>query len=99
MKESLKAFSDDAVVKNLYRFTDSDSMQYLPHGVTVNEFFERLEPSEPEEIQADIVNRMIRRKTFDDAEVLGKWLVLVDSSELDEGNELSVCQTRDLTMS
>ena len=29
---------------------------------------------------------MIRRKTFDDAKVLGKWLVLVDGSELDEGN-------------
>lgn len=28
---------------------------------------------------------MIRRKTFDDAKVSGKWLVLVDGTELDEG--------------
>ena len=27
----------------------------------------------------------IRWKTFDDAKVMGKWLVLVDGSELDEG--------------
>lgn len=86
MQEMTRNFNDDAVVKNLYRFMGSDSKQYLPHGVTINEFLERLEPSELEEIQADIVYKMIRRKTFDDAKVLGKWLVLVDGSELDEGN-------------
>ncbi|MGN0400666.1 MAG: transposase family protein [Acetatifactor sp.] len=86
MQGMTRNFNDDTVVKNLYRFMESDSMQYLPHGVTVNEFLERLEVSELEEIQSDIVNKMIRRKTFDDAKVLGKWLVLVDGSELDEGN-------------
>lgn len=86
MQGMTRNFNDDAVVKNLYRFMGSDSKQYLPHGVTINEFLERLEPSELEEIQADIVYKMIRRKTFDDAKVLGKWLVLVDGSELDEGN-------------
>jgi len=29
---------------------------------------------------------MICRKTFDDAKVQGRWLVLVDGSDLDEGN-------------
>ena len=86
MQGMTRNFNDDAVVKNLYRFMGSDSKQYLPHGVTINEFLERLEPSELEEIQADTVYKMIRRKTFDDAKVLGKWLVLVDGSELDEGN-------------
>ena len=28
---------------------------------------------------------MIRRKSFDGAKVLGKWLVIVDGTELDEG--------------
>ena len=28
---------------------------------------------------------MIRRKTFDDAKVLKRWLVLIDGTELDEG--------------
>ena len=86
MQGMTRNFNDDAVVRNLYRFMDSDSQKYLPHGVTINEFLERLEPSELEEIQSDIVYKMIRRKTFDDAKILGKWLVLVDGSELDEGN-------------
>ena len=43
---------------------------------------------------------MMRRKTFDDEKILGKWLVLVDGSELDEGkikkndNDLSRCYNR-----
>lgn len=65
---------------------DSDCRKYLLHGVNVNEFLERFEPSQRKEIQSDIVYKMIRGKTFDDVNVLGSWLVLVDGSELDEGN-------------
>ena len=36
--------------------------EYLPHGVTVNELLEKQKPTELEEIQSDIVYRMIRRK-------------------------------------
>ena len=86
MQGMTREFNNDAVAKNLYHFMGSNPKEYLPHGVTVNEFLERLDPSELEEIQSDIVYRMIRRKTFDDAKVLGKWLVLIDGSELDEGN-------------
>ena len=86
MQGMTREFNNDAVAKNLYHFMGSNPKEYLPHGVTVNEFLERLDPSELEEIQSDIVYRMIRRKTFDEAKVLGKWLVLIDGSELDEGN-------------
>ena len=86
MQGMTRAFNDETVAGNLYRFMGDEAKEYLPHGVTVNEFLERLDPLELEEIQADIVYKMIRRKTFDEAKVLGKWLVLVDGSELDEGN-------------
>ena len=58
---------------------------YLPHGVTENEFLERLNPEELEEIQKDIAYTMIRRKTFNDARVLKKWQIIIDATELDEG--------------
>ena len=86
MQGMTREFNEEAVVRNLYRFMDSSQKKYLPHGVTVNEFLERLNPVELENIQSDIVYQMIRRKTFDSAKVLGRWLVLVDGSELDEGN-------------
>lgn len=65
-----------------------------------NEFLERLNPEELEEIQKDIAYSMIRRKTFNDARVLKKWLVLIDATELDEGYQkkndcyLSRCYNR-----
>lgn len=85
MQEMTREFNDETVAGNLYRFMGCREKEYLPHGVTVNELLEKIAPQELEEIQADIVYRMIRRKTFDDAKVLGKWLVLVDGTELDEG--------------
>lgn len=86
MQGMTREFNNETVTANLYSFMGSKAKEYLPHGVTVNEFLERLAPMELEEIQSDIVYRMIRRKTFNDAKILGKWLVLVDGSELDEGN-------------
>lgn len=74
--------------------------EYLPHGVTENEFLERLDPENLENIQKEIAYTMIRRKTFEDARVLKKWQVLIDATELDEGNRkkndsyLSRCYNR-----
>jgi hypothetical protein len=82
-----RQFNDEKVVSNLYRFLEHKKTEYLPHYVTLNEYFERLDPSELEKIQHDIVYKMIRRKTFDDAKVAGKWLVIIDGTELDEGLE------------
>lgn len=74
--------------------------EYLPHGVTENEFLERLDPENLENIQKGIAYTMIRRKTFEDARVLKKWQVIIDATELDEGYQkkndsyLSRCYNR-----
>ena len=85
MQEMTRAFNDEKVCKNLYGFIGEDENEYLPHGVTENEFLERLNPEELDSIQRNIVYSLIRRKTFDNARVFKKWLVIVDATELDEG--------------
>ena len=85
MQEMTQQFNDEKVVENLYSFMGEAKKDYLPHGVTENEFLERLNPEELEEIQKDIAYSMIRRKTFNDARVLKKWQILIDATELDEG--------------
>lgn len=85
MQEMTRAFNNEKVCKNLYGFMGEDENEYLPHGVTENEFLERLNPEELDAIQRNIVYSLIRRKTFDNARVLKKWLVIVDATELDEG--------------
>ena len=62
-----------------------DENESLPHGVTENEFLERLNSEELDAIQRNMVYSLIHRKTFDNARVLKKWLVIVDATELDEG--------------
>lgn len=85
MREMTSKFNDETVVKNLYSFIGDEERNYMPHGVTINELLEKLEPTELENVQKDIVYTMIRRKTFDSAKVLKKWQVIVDATELDEG--------------
>lgn len=85
MQEMTRKFNDETVVKNIYAFLGERGREYLPHGVTENEFLERLDSSELEKIQKDIACSMIRRRTFDDARVMKKWQVIIDATELDEG--------------
>ena len=85
MRAMTRLFNADKVVKNLYGFMESSPKEYLPHHVTLNEYLERLPVEELENIRDDIVYKMIRRKTFDDAKVLKHWLVLIDGTELDSG--------------
>lgn len=77
---------NEDVVKNLYSFMERTARPFVPHSVTENEFLAKLQPEELEKVQKEIVYTMIRRKTFDDARVFGKWLVIFDATELDEGN-------------
>ena len=100
MQEMTRTFNDEKICRNLYTFMGEDVKEYMPRGVTENEFLKRLDPEELENVQQNIVYSMIRRKTFDNAKVLKKWQVIVDATELDEGcqkkNEhyLSRCYNR-----
>ena len=85
MQEMTRQFNDEKIAENLYSFMEESRKEYLPHGVTENEFLERLDPLELEKIQKDIAYSMIRRKTFNDARVMGKWQIIIDATELDEG--------------
>ena len=100
MQSMTSYFNKEEVVSNVYNILGDKEKEYLPHYVTLNEYLERLNPKELENIQHDIVYRMIRRKTFNDAKVFKKWLVIVDGTELDEGlqkkndNYLERCYNR-----
>ena len=85
MQEMTRTFNDEKICRNLYKFMGENVKEYMPHGVTENEFLERLDPGELEAVQQNIVYSMIRRKTFNNARVLKKWQVIVDATELDEG--------------
>ena len=79
-------FNKDGVVKNLYRFMGGKEKEFLPHGVTVNEYFERLDPEELQKVQQKQVYGLIRSKAFYDARFRKKWLVIVDGTQTYSGS-------------
>ena len=85
MREMTRKFNDEQIVENLYSFWGERKKEFLPHGVTENEFLEKLDSEELETIQKNIAYTMIRRKTFDEAKVLKRWQIIIDGTELDEG--------------
>ena len=82
MQEMTDQFNDDGVSKNLPVFMEETPREYVPHHVTENEYLERLDPMELEEIKQDLVYQMIRRRCFEDARYKKRWLVIVDGTQL-----------------
>lgn len=79
-------FVDERVVSNLLRFIGGKERDYLPHGVTLNEYLEKLNPEELQKVQQAQVYKLIRRKTFDEAKVNKKWLVIIDGTQMYSGS-------------
>ncbi len=86
VQEMTHQFNDETVAKNMRRFLGETDGEYLPHGVTINEFTERVAPIEIQKIQQELVYDLIRRKTFDDGKFQKKWLVIVDGTQMYSGS-------------
>ena len=86
MQSMTYEFNDDKVLRNIMSFLGERDEGYLPHGVTVNEYLEKLSTEQLQEIQQSMVYDLIRRKTFDDARFQKKWLLIVDGSQLYSGS-------------
>ncbi len=79
-------FTPGNATKNIQRFLGEKEKAYLPHVVTINEYFEKLDPEELQGIQQKQVYGLIRRKTFDEAGFQKKWLVIVDGTQTYSGS-------------
>lgn len=86
MQSMTHEFNNQKTVSNICTFLGETEKTYLPHGVTLNAYFSRLDPAELQEVQQSCVYDMIRRKTFDDARFQGRWLVIVDGTQLYSGS-------------
>lgn len=86
MQSMTYEFNQEKVVRNLYQFMGRKEKEYLPHAVTVNEYFERLDPEELQQVQQKQVYGLIRSKNFYDARFQKKWLVIVDGTQTYSGS-------------
>lgn len=86
MQDMTDKFNKPKVVKNIASFIGVELDDYLPHYVTGNDYLERLNPNELQETIQDTVYNLIRRKSFNDARYMGKWIVIIDGTQLYSGD-------------
>lgn len=86
MHSMTNEFNDAQVAQNLMYFMGEKRKDYLPHGVTLNEYLEKVDPKGLQGIQQKLVGGLIRQKTFYDARFMKKWLVIVDGTQLYSGS-------------
>lgn len=86
MQSMTYEFNRESIVGNLYSFMGKEQKEYLPHAVTVNEYFERLPPEELQKVQQKQVYGLLRSKAFYDARFQKKWLVIVDGTQTYSGS-------------
>ena len=86
MQDMTYEFNKPKIVKNMASFMGAEIDDYLPHHVTENEYLEQLNPNELQDTIQDMVYDLIRRKGFYDARFMGKWLIIIDGTQLYSGN-------------
>jgi hypothetical protein len=60
-----------------------EELSELPHWKTINDYLEKLQPSELEEVIPQLVNRITRMRTFENSRIRNKyWQVIVDGTHL-----------------
>lgn len=72
-------------MENAPEYSGGKEKEFLPHGVTINEYFERLDPEELQKVPQKQVYGLIRSKAFYDARFRKKWLVIVDGTQTYSG--------------
>ena len=78
MQGMTQAFNDRKVSENLSSLMGCMERKYLLHHVTENEYLERLDPGEMEEMTYQMVYGLICRRTFENARYKKRWLIIVD---------------------
>lgn len=66
MQQMTAAFNDENCIQNISALV-GNVHEELPHYVTLNEFLKRLDPIELQKVRKDIIKRLIRMRTFEDA--------------------------------
>jgi hypothetical protein len=86
MQDMTDKFNKPQIVENMATYMGDELDEYLPHYVTENEYLERLNPGEMQDTIQHIVYELIRRKSFDEAKFMGKWIIIIDGTQLYSGD-------------
>lgn len=83
MQKMTDEFIKDECVKNLCIMPGVPEHEFLPHYVTINEFFSKMDTGEPEKLRGQMIHALLRRRKFEDARFPGEYrMVIFDATGL-----------------
>ena len=83
MREMTESFNTKKIIKNMGTVVGNEELEEIPHYVTINECLKKLNPEELEIFRTKMIKTLIRRKTFYEGRLLGKyWPVVVDATHI-----------------
>lgn len=81
MNQMTLKFNDDAYIKNISKICGLvEELSEIPHFVTINNYLSRLAPKYLEQMQVNLVKRLIRGRAYEKARYHKKWIVIVDAT-------------------
>ena len=97
MREMTREFNNDNFIDNLALIMNDTEIEEIPHYVTINDCLKKLDPAELENIKNKMIYGLIRKRTFEDARLMGKyWCVIIDGTQIFSFSERHCehCMTR-----
>jgi hypothetical protein len=84
MRKTTEQLNRVACFKNISKILGlEEELSELPHWKTINDYLEKLQPTELEEIIPQLVNRITRMRSFEKSRIRNKyWQVIVDGTHL-----------------
>ena len=80
MRNMNTVFNEDAAIENLALLADEDNLTEMPDWQTANNYLERLDVGELEEIRRRMVKVLLRSRQFDRYKFQGCWRIIFDGT-------------------
>lgn len=83
MRAMTESFNTNEIIRNMGMILNNDELEELPHYVTVNDCLKKMKSEEFEKIRTKMIKGLIRRKSFYEGRLSGKyWPVVVDATHI-----------------
>lgn len=83
MRQMDQAFNTKECIRNVYQVLGTKEKENLPHHDTLNDYLEKVEPSELEKVRDYMTGRLLKGRALEHYRLLGrKWVVLIDGTGL-----------------
>jgi hypothetical protein len=80
MRGMTRELNTDEAIRNLSILSESDQLDEKPDWQTVNNYLEKLEPNQLEQVQFSMIRKLIRTKDFADYTLDGRYIVVIDGT-------------------